>query len=89
MSEEDLKSRLLELGGEALARGKGEALDDAINQLVARRILVRENEIPRSSGERSELLAYHAAAPEPAPHPAILHVQKIFLQLLGYKITKT
>ena len=67
MSEEDLKSRLLELGGEALARGKGEALDDAINQLVARRILVRENEIPRSSGERSELLAYHAAAPEPAP----------------------
>ena len=65
MFDEDLKSRLPELSGEALARCKEKAVADAINQLVERRILPQENGILRSSGEQSELLAGYAAASEP------------------------
>ncbi len=65
MSEQDLKARLLTLGGDAVAQDDGEAVDDAINQLVERRILRREAGVLRPSGERSELLAYYAAASEP------------------------
>ncbi|RLK02678.1 1-acyl-sn-glycerol-3-phosphate acyltransferase [Ruegeria conchae] len=74
MSEEDLKSRLLEMGGKAVANGEGEAIDDAINQLVERRILRRESGVLRPTGERTELLAYYAAASEPvnrAGHDAV------------------
>ena len=65
MFDKDLKSRLPELSGEALVRGKEKALNDAINQLVERRILPQENGILRSSGEQSELLAGYAATSEP------------------------
>ncbi len=65
MSEQELKARLLTLGGDAVAQDDGEAVDDAINQLVERRILRREAGVLHPSGERSELLAYYAAASEP------------------------
>ncbi len=65
MSEQELKSRLLAMGGDAVAQDDGEAVEDAINQLVERRILRREAGVMRPSGERSELLAYYAAASEP------------------------
>lgn len=66
MSEDKLKARLSALGGPAMAKENAEAIDDAINQLTERRILLRENGILRPSGERPELLAYYAAASEPA-----------------------
>ena len=69
MFDKDLKSRLPELSGEALVRGKGKALDDAINQLVERRILPQENGLLRSSGEQSELLAGYAATSKPTLRP--------------------
>ncbi len=65
MSEHEVKERLLALGGEAVAEDGGKAIDDAINQLVERRILQRENGVLSPSGQRSELLTYYAAASEP------------------------
>ncbi|SDX13177.1 glycerol-3-phosphate acyltransferase [Ruegeria halocynthiae] len=66
MSEEDLRSRLMKLGGEAVVHDGEEAIGDALNQLVERRILLRENGVLRPSGERTELLAYYASASVPA-----------------------
>ncbi|EEE36701.1 acyltransferase family protein [Rhodobacteraceae bacterium KLH11] len=69
MPEDKLRARLFALGGEAIAGDDGRAIDDAINQLTERRILLRENGILRPSGERPELLAYYAAASEPVSRP--------------------
>ncbi|MEX0305841.1 MAG: 1-acyl-sn-glycerol-3-phosphate acyltransferase [Ruegeria sp.] len=66
MSEDELKARLLAMGGEAVAQNGAEAIDDALNQLIERRILQREHGVLRPSGERTELLAYYAAASEPS-----------------------
>ncbi len=68
MSEHEVKERLMALGGEAVAEDGGKAIDDAINQLVERRILQRENGVLSPSGQRSELLTYYAAASEPTAH---------------------
>ncbi len=68
MSEHEVKERLLALGGEAVAEDGGKTIDDAINQLVERRILQRENGVLSPSGQRSELLTYYAAASEPTAH---------------------
>ncbi|KIC37718.1 glycerol-3-phosphate acyltransferase [Ruegeria sp. ANG-R] len=62
--EDELKARLLAMGGEAVAQNGGEAIDDALNQLIERRILQRAHGVLRPSGERTELLAYYAAASE-------------------------
>ncbi len=69
IAEDDLKARLTEQGGAALAKGGGQAISDAIDQLVDRRILIRDNGILRASGERSDLLAYYAASSAPVGSP--------------------
>ncbi len=60
--EDALKAHLVATGGPDLADENGRAINEAIDQLVDRRILIRDNGFLKPSGERTELLSYYAAS---------------------------
>ncbi|WP_170606027.1 1-acyl-sn-glycerol-3-phosphate acyltransferase [Ruegeria arenilitoris] len=62
ISEDDLKTQLLIMAGDELMEGAEVAVQDGIDQLVDRRLVVRERGMLRPSGQRSDLLAYYAAS---------------------------
>ncbi|MEX0329541.1 MAG: 1-acyl-sn-glycerol-3-phosphate acyltransferase [Ruegeria sp.] len=62
ISEADLRARLLDRARPELGEDAEPAIRDAIDQLVDRRLLKRDNGILAPTGERSDLLTYYAAS---------------------------
>lgn len=69
MSEGELKSQLQAQAETALEGDAAQVIQDAIDQLVDRRLVVRENGVLKPSGDRSDLLRYYAASVRSATQP--------------------
>ncbi|MDA7964060.1 1-acyl-sn-glycerol-3-phosphate acyltransferase [Ruegeria sp.] len=63
------EAHLFRLLGGDLSEDTMRAVQDAVDQLVDRRILVRDQDVLRPSGQRSDLLAYYAASAAPGAPP--------------------